>query len=144
MNPLGDLGNHLEALLEEVRGWVEARLSLFALETEDFVNQLIRILILVFVVSVFLFFCLITLALGLGMWLGHAFWGFLLVTALLLMAGLLFGIIRPKFMKIKPEKAFWNKIPGVTFLLPAKEVPPPNIPVASETPTFLPKPATKK
>ncbi|HRK74223.1 MAG TPA: phage holin family protein, partial [Rhodothermales bacterium] len=114
------------------------------LETEDFVNQLIRILILIFVIGVFLFFCLITLALGLGMWLGHAFWGFLAVTALLLLAGLLFGIIRPTFMKIKPEEAFWNKIPGVTFLLPTKQPPSPSLPVASETPKSLPKPAIKK
>ncbi len=143
-NPLSDLGDHLESLLEDVRGWVDARLSLFALETEDFVNKLIRIMILVFVIAVFLFFMLVTLALGVGMWLGHAFWGFLIVTLFLLLAGALFGVIRPRFMKIAPEDAFWNKIPGVTFLLPPKTPQRASMPETSEIPKALPKLPTDK
>lgn len=43
------------------------------------------------------FFLLVSLAIGLGWWLGHMFWGFLIVTGLLLLgAGIAWLVLKPK------------------------------------------------
>ena len=80
------------ALVQDVKEWVELRLDLVRAEVQETIKAQIdgrKAAVLALVVPGLLgaigaLFLLVTLALFLGWWLGHAAWGFLIVTVLLL------------------------------------------------------------
>jgi hypothetical protein len=85
---------HVTGLAEDVREWVELRIKLAQAEAETFVQKKVHTIVMrtipLVVAGLAGLFLLITLALFLGWWLGHAAWGFLIVTLLLLtVAGVL-------------------------------------------------------
>ena len=93
-NRVERIANHTKALVEDMTTWVELKMKLTQLEIEQKIDEQANKLALNVAVGVLgglgAFFALITLALGLGAWLGHPGWGFLIVTILLLgLAGLL-------------------------------------------------------
>lgn len=96
----GRITEQLSGLSEDVREWAELRMELLQTEiteqVEFRVGQLKQGGVVGAIALVLIFFALVTLALGLGMWLGHAFWGFLAVTGLLALIGLI------AWMALKP------------------------------------------
>lgn len=90
-NRLDRVQEHTQALVETVKDWAELRIKLAQTELEQQVqkkvNQMVWTraipLILIGIAGLFL---LVTVALGLGWWLGQNFWGFLIVTLLLIAA----------------------------------------------------------
>lgn len=82
---------HVQGVVDDAKDWVEIRLKLAQREVEDRVREIVEPLILQAIGGVILalggLFLLITLALFIGWALGHAAWGFLIVTLLLLIAG---------------------------------------------------------
>lgn len=90
------IANHTKALVEDMTTWVELKMKLTQLEVEQKIDEQANKIALTVAVGVLgglgAFFALVTLALGLGAWLGHPGWGFLIVTILLLgLAGLLYA-----------------------------------------------------
>ncbi len=86
-------------LVQDVKDWVELRIDLVRAEVQESIRAQVdgrKATILALVVpgivgALGALFLLVTLALFLGWWLGHAAWGFLIVTALLLVVA---GIAR--------------------------------------------------
>ncbi len=77
------LRRQMQELVEDLRAWVELRLTLTQLEIEERIEARIRQLLLRLLVGVLaglaVVFALVAAALGLGSWLGHPGWGFLVV-----------------------------------------------------------------
>ena len=91
---------HVVGLGEGVVKWVELKVEVVRTElTEQIeyrIKQAERAAAAGIVGALGAFFALVTLALGLGWLLGHAFWGFLIVTALLLIAAaVLWFVLEP-------------------------------------------------
>lgn len=83
-----------KGLFDDVKEWVDLKIKFTWLEIQAEIEarqqDVIFGAILVFVGLLALVFALVTGALGLGAWLGHPAWGFLIVTGLLL---LVMGIV---------------------------------------------------
>jgi len=92
----------LQSLIEDMREWIDLRLDLALLEVEEQVEDVRNELALTAVLIVTgLFaglFVLTTIALGVGWALGRAFWGFLIVSALLVLVVTLTATVRPDLM----------------------------------------------
>ncbi len=77
------LRRQMQELVNDLRAWVELRLALTQLEIEERIEARLRQLLLRLLVGVLVglsvVFVLVAAALGLGSWLGHPGWGFLLV-----------------------------------------------------------------
>ena len=80
-------------LVQDVKDWVELRIDLVRAEVQESIAaqidgrkaSVLALAIPGVIGAIGAFFLLVTLALFLGWWLGHAAWGFLIVTALLLL-----------------------------------------------------------
>ncbi len=97
---LGRIAGQLAGLSEDLRQWVELRIELVRaeiMEQVDFkIAQARQGAVVGVLAALGVFFLLVTLALGLGWWLGHPFWGFLIVTLLLVLgAALAYRLLRP-------------------------------------------------
>lgn len=79
---------HTKGLVDDAKEWVELRVKLAQAEVETFVQKKVQTLVMRMVPliagAIGGLFLLVTIALFLGWWLGHAAWGFLIVTVLLL------------------------------------------------------------
>lgn len=77
------LRQQTQELVEDLRAWVELRLTLAQMEIEERIETQIRRLLLRLLIGALAglgaVFVLVAGALGLGDWLGHAGWGFLVV-----------------------------------------------------------------
>jgi hypothetical protein len=96
-NKLERMATHTKGLVGDFRDWVDLRIKLTKLEILEEVDAKVNeALIGVLVAAVGLLACvflLVTIALGLGAWLGHPAWGFLIVTlALFLFAGIVHAV----------------------------------------------------
>lgn len=80
-----------KGLVDDITSWVELKLKLTQLEVQQKVEGKINEVVVKVIPLVFLalagLFLLVTAALGLGWWLGHPFWGFLIVTVVLGLVG---------------------------------------------------------
>ena len=108
-NRVERIANHTKALVEDMTTWVELKMKLTQLEIEQKIDEQANKVALYIAIGLFgglgAFFALVTLALGLGAWLGHPGWGFLIVTILMLgVAGLLYAS-RPHLMGEKKHTA---------------------------------------
>jgi hypothetical protein len=107
---LGRITDDLAGLSEDLRVWVELRIELVRTEIMEQVEfriaQVKQGAAAGLAATLGALFLLVTLALGLGWWLGHPFWGFLIVTLLLLGAALvLYVALKPKPPStLAPEK----------------------------------------
>jgi hypothetical protein len=98
---LARINGALAGLSEDLRAWVELRVELVRaelLEKVEFTKgQVIQKAAAGLFAVLGALFLLVTLALGLGWWLGHPFWGFLIVTLLLfLVAAVAYAALKPK------------------------------------------------
>lgn len=79
---------HSKGLVDDLTTWVDLKIKLTQAEIEEKIESKVRNVILQaapFVVGALAgLFLLVAIAHGLGWWLGHPFWGFMLVTALLM------------------------------------------------------------
>lgn len=94
--------DHTQDIVDDLKAWVELRIGLAQLEVyqkvEESINKIILAVIVAFLGFFVFMFGATAAALGLGAWLGHPAWGFLIVTAVLaIVAGILLAA-KPEFM----------------------------------------------
>ncbi len=85
-----------KGLFDDVKEWIDLKIKLAELEIKEKIkarqDDVIMFAAIGFIGVLALVFLLVTLALGLGAWLGHPAWGFLIVTGILLSTGgILYG-----------------------------------------------------
>ena len=99
---LGRIAGHTQGLVEDLREWIDLRIDLAILEVEEKVDTLRNEVALGLTLAFFGFFAALfvftTTALGLGWLLGHPFWGFLIVTGILLAVVTALAKARPDLM----------------------------------------------
>ena len=105
---VGRLGKQLSGLGEDVKEIAELRLALAKAEITEQVDYGVGVAKQSSVAGVLallgLFFLLVSIGLGLGWLLGHMFWGFLIVTGLLLSgAGIAWLVLKPKRPSTKSD-----------------------------------------
>jgi hypothetical protein len=88
-NSVQRITDQSKGLVDDLKSWVDLRIKLAQVEVEQRVQAKVNELALriapIIVGALGGLFLLVTLALGLGWWLGQNFWGFLIVTLLLLL-----------------------------------------------------------
>lgn len=99
---LGRIAGHTQGLVEDLREWIDLRIDLAILEVEEKVDDLRNEVALGLTLAFFGFFAALfvftTAAIGLGWLLGHPFWGFLIVTGVLLLVVIALASSRPDLM----------------------------------------------
>lgn len=107
------IASHTQGLVGDLREWIDLRLDLALLEMEERVDELRNEMALGLVSALIGFFAalfvLTTVALGVGWLLGHSFWGFLIVSGLLL-GGL--GILRAAQPALLPSSDLYQSVRG--------------------------------
>lgn len=110
---LGRIAEHSQGLVEDLREWIDLRIDLAILEVEEKVDDLRNEVALGLTMAFFGFFAALfvftTTALGLGWLLGHAFWGFLIVTLVLVLVLVGLSGARPDLM---PPSNLYEQIRG--------------------------------
>jgi hypothetical protein len=110
---LGRIAGHTRGLVEDLREWMDLRIDLAILEVEEKVDDLRNELALGLTLAFFGFFSALfvfaTTALGLGWLLGHPFWGFLIVTVVLLSVVAALATARPDLV---PPSNLYEQIRG--------------------------------
>ena len=98
---------HTKGLVEDMRAWVDLKMQLTKLEIDEKIDEKMNQAIIGIIVGVIAFLALVfgltALALGLGAWLGHAAWGFLLVAGVLVLVTGLLWALKPKM--VAPSKS---------------------------------------
>lgn len=131
-NKLGRMIDHAAAVSADLREWVELRIALVqrqvldkrdeVLAKKDEVVDIAKVGVPAALLALYLLgFVLLTLAIGLGWLLGHPFWGFLIVTLLLLVVVGTLGAIAKKRLDAFQRTNVELKRPPVT----AADVPTP-------------------
>lgn len=99
---LGRIAGHTQGLVEDLREWIDLRIDLAILEMEEKVDTIRNEVALGVTLAFFGFFAALfvftTAALGLGWLLGHPFWGFLIVSVVLLLIVAVLAKARPDLM----------------------------------------------
>ncbi len=112
---LGRIAGHTQGLVEDLREWIDLRLDLAILEMEEKVDALRNEVALGVTLAFFGFFAALfgftTVALGLGWLLGHPFWGFLIVSVVLLLVVTALAKARPDLV---PPSNLFKRIRGRT------------------------------
>jgi hypothetical protein len=110
---LGRIAGHTRGLVEDLREWMDLRIDLAILEVEEKVDDLRNELALGLTLAFFGFFSALfvftTTALGLGWLLGHPFWGFLIVTVVLVSVVAALATARPDLV---PPSNLYEQIRG--------------------------------
>ncbi len=98
------LAQHTQRLVDNLKRWVDLRIELAQLELEERVEAKVNEIALGVIVGGIMLlavvFGLTALALGIGAWLGHAGWGFLIVTVLLVLLAGVLRAARPEFVQV--------------------------------------------
>jgi hypothetical protein len=93
----------VEELFSKLKDYVETTIDLFKLKGISKVSGLASTIIVSVILILLLFlvlFCIsIGLALLIGMWLGHAFWGFFIMAAIYIIIGLVMFKSKNKLLK---------------------------------------------
>lgn len=94
---------NVEEIFEKLKDYGETRLDLLKLKTVNkvsgFLSNLITSIFLLVILSMVIIFLFIGLALLIGTWLGHAYLGFLIISALFIIIGLVLYSSRHKILK---------------------------------------------
>lgn len=102
------IAGHTRGLIDDLREWIDLRLDLAILEVEERVDDLRNEVALGISLAFFGFFAalfvFVTIALGLGWALGHPFWGFLIVSGLLVIVVTVLARVRPDL--VPPSNLF--------------------------------------
>ena len=98
------LAQHTQQLVEDLKTWVDLRIELAQVELEERIeskaNEIALAVALAVIALLAVVFGLTTIALGLGAWLGHPAWGFLIVTVLLVLFAIVLRAARPEFVPV--------------------------------------------
>ncbi|MBT8401726.1 MAG: phage holin family protein [Rhodothermia bacterium] len=98
------LSRQTRSLVDDVKSWVELKMTLTQMEIEEKVDEKVNEAVNGAVIAAMFFmaalFGLTAGALGLGHWLGHPAWGFLIVMALMLIGALILRAAKPKIVAI--------------------------------------------
>lgn len=109
----GRIAGHTRGLVEGLREWIDLRVDLAILEVEEKVDDLRNEVALGVTLAFFGFFAVLfvctTIALGLGWLLGHPFWGFLIVSVVLL---LLVGGLAKTRPDLMPPSDLFERVRG--------------------------------
>ncbi len=104
-NKVERISSQTKGLFSDFSSWLELRLKLFQVELQDKIQAKVNesvIKVAPFAAGAIAgMFALVTIALFIGWWLGHPAWGFLVVTAILL---LITGILLAKKKRFEKEK----------------------------------------
>ncbi|QXD16092.1 phage holin family protein [Rhodocaloribacter litoris] len=96
---------HTRGLVEDVKEWVDLKIQLVQVQIEERIEERLNRaalgVVLGVVVLLALVFALTAAALGLGAWLGHSAWGFLVVAGVLLVVAGLLRAVRPRLVKVR-------------------------------------------
>lgn len=107
------IASHTQGLITDLREWIDLRIDLAVIEVEERVdeirNDVALGLTLAFLGFFAVLFGLTTVALGLGWLLGHPFWGFLLVSGLLILVVVALRAARPALM---PPSNLFERVRG--------------------------------
>jgi hypothetical protein len=108
LNKVERLTKQSKGLFDDLSAWVELRLKLTQIEFEEKldakINQLAVGAVMGLLALFAVLFALVTLALGLGAWLGHPAWGFLIVTVLLVGVTLAVRAARPHLVSVGTKR----------------------------------------
>jgi hypothetical protein len=93
----------VEELFSKLKDYVETSIDLFKLKAINKVSGLLSTLIVSVILIMLLFLLIICITIGLalliGMWLGHAFWGFFIMAAVYIIIGLVIYKSKNKILK---------------------------------------------
>lgn len=105
---VGRVSEQTKGLADDLRAWVELKVRLTQLEVEEKIEaRLNRVVVGVLVgvtAGLAAFFALVTLSLGLGAWLNHPAWGFLITTGLLALLAIVLRLVRPQLVRMRAER----------------------------------------
>lgn len=103
-NKVQRLAQHTQRLVDDLKTWVDLRIELAQIELEERVeakvNEIALGVIVGGIVLLAVIFGLTALSFGLGAWLGHPGWGFLVVTILLILLAVVLRAARPEFVQV--------------------------------------------
>lgn len=95
-------------LAEDLTAWVELKARHTQMEIEETVelklNRAVVGVIVAIVGALAALFLLVTIAIGVGWLLGHPFWGFLIVTAVLFIVAGAVRALQPTLIRIRAER----------------------------------------
>lgn len=110
---LSRIAGHTQGLVEDLREWIDLRIDLAILEVEEKVDKLRNDVALGLTLAFFGFFAALfvftTIALGMGWLLGHPFWGFLIVSTVLVIIVVVLVEARPDLV---PPSNLFEEIRG--------------------------------
>jgi hypothetical protein len=108
-NRIERLTQHSKSLVDEITHWAELKIKLIRVDLEEKVDAVKIKVALGAAMGLLAFFgvlfLLTTIALGLGAWLGHPAWGFLIVTVLLFAMVLIIKMMMPRLVAKIEKKA---------------------------------------
>jgi ABC-type multidrug transport system permease subunit len=97
------VSENVNLLFEKAGDYVETRLDLMKMQaadkSADIISSLISKLIVLLILSIFFIIVNIGIALLAGEWLGKTYYGFFAVAAFYLIVGLIFHLMRHKWIK---------------------------------------------
>lgn len=121
-NKMRRITRHTQQLVDDLQEWVDLRIELAQIELEERVetkvNQIALQVVVIGVVLLAVVFGLVTIALGLGAWIGHPAWGFLIVTGLLVALAAVVRAARPEFVQVRRRRADVADRPSETAAAP--------------------------
>ena len=125
---LNRLADHTKGLFEDITSWAELKLQYLLMEYEEQIFQKLKNRVIsevgsVVILGIGVFFGIVTLALGLGAWLGHSAWGFLIVTALLMMTAWAVRYFGAKASEGEEESTLTYTAPETTKKLSGPQLP---------------------
>lgn len=99
----------IDFLGDDLKELTRLRLELGKYQAEDAVNALIWTVVRVVLALMAFFFGMIAASLGIGMWLGNAFFGFLATTVVLMFLLFMTLFLKPRLWRYQEKHEFWNK-----------------------------------
>ncbi len=108
-NKVQRMSGHARGIVGDVQAWIDLKFKLTQLQIERKIERRLNRLAVSVIVALFSamagFFALVTAALGLGAWLGHPAWGFLIVTVLLFLIAGIVQASRPRLVRMAHKRA---------------------------------------
>jgi hypothetical protein len=109
-----EIFSKIENLLSHLKEYADNRVTIVKLTIAEKVSRLVaNVLAGIFVLFVFFFFIIfasITLAILLSMWIGKMYAGFLIVTGLYFLAGIIIWMFREKLLRLPIMNAMINQL----------------------------------
>ncbi len=101
------ISHHTRSLVDDVKSWVDLKMTLTQMEIEEKVDEKVNQALTGAVVGVLallaITFGLVAAALGIGEWLGHPAWGFLVIMGILLVVTFVLWSRKPKMVDISSK-----------------------------------------